>query len=178
MVHQAVKRVGDIVGHLVDHGLLPAGSGLQPEDGGRHCLASLSECHAKQVLGDPGIGLGVTVVEFVAVVLAQGLGIAADQTGDVGLWNAEAGEGLDLAPLRLGLGMCRPAHRSDHPVQHDRLAFRRTWLLEASSRRRGFFGYLGAIRIVRLAIGLQEASFRVGMPSGPKWPQRTGNRLA
>ena len=45
----------------------------------------------------------MAVVEFVAVVLAEGLGIDADDTGDLGLGDAVAGERLDLtAPGMVG----------------------------------------------------------------------------
>ena len=56
---------------FLNRGLLPAGAGLHPEDGGGHRLRPLARRLAEEALGNLGIGLGVTVLEFVPVVAAQ-----------------------------------------------------------------------------------------------------------
>src|SRR5215813_4498864 len=70
---------------------------LQPEDL-RGYVAVLGGI--KEISGDLGIGLGLAEVEFLAVVLPEGLGIDSQNSSNVGLWNAVSRHGLDLATLR------------------------------------------------------------------------------
>ena len=82
----ASDLVDGLVGHagmLVALHLAPAGPCLEPEDGGRHRFLALARRLAEQVLGNARIGLGMAVVEFGAVVLAQRLGVAADDACDL-----------------------------------------------------------------------------------------------
>ncbi len=78
-------------------GFAPAAAGLHPEDGRGDALRTLRGGLAEQELGDLGRGLGGAEVEFVAIVLAEGLGVDADNAGNVGLWDAMGSKRLDLA---------------------------------------------------------------------------------
>ena len=77
--------------------LAPASAGLHPEDGGGDALRAFGGGLAEQELGDLGRGLCGAEVEFVAIVLAEGLGVDADNAGNVGLWDAIGSKRLDLA---------------------------------------------------------------------------------
>lgn len=55
----------------------PAGAGLGPEDGGGDGLGAVGGGLAVERLGHLGVGLDMAEVEFVAVVLAEGLGVAS-----------------------------------------------------------------------------------------------------
>ena len=129
---QAVPDLG-----LLDHRLLPAGACLHPEDRGDDRLAAVTGRLPEEVCRDLGVGLDVAVVEFVAVVLAEGLGVDADDAGDVGLGDAEAGKRLDLSPGdRIGLvwergpwsGLLRNPSRS---IVEDRSKARRRSVAES-----------------------------------------------
>lgn len=65
-------------GELLHGGLLPLGAGLQPEDCGDDGFPAIAGRLAIEVLCHLGIGFGVPMVEFVAVVLAERLGIDTD----------------------------------------------------------------------------------------------------
>ena len=82
-------------------GLPPAATGLHPEDGGGDALRPLGGGLAEEELGDLGGRLGGAEVEFVPIVLAEGLRVDADDPGNVGLRDAIGGEGFDLPAVAL-----------------------------------------------------------------------------
>jgi hypothetical protein len=87
-----------------DVSLLPAGAGLEPEDGGDDGLPAFACGLAIEVFCHLGVGLHVAVVEFAAIVLPQRLRRHADYAGDVGFRHTVAGHGFDLtADARIGL---------------------------------------------------------------------------
>ena len=97
---------------LLNGGLLPVGSRLEPEDAGGDRLGAVAHRLPVEALGDAAVGLDAAGVEFVPVVLAEGLGVDAEDTGDVGLRHAIGGHRLDLAAAdRFGL-MCLASHRA------------------------------------------------------------------
>ena len=77
MACDPVQEAGDGVVGAEGHGgvqrrLLPAGSGLEPEDGGGDGLGTVSGGLAEEAFGDLGVGLRLGPVELGAVVLLQG----------------------------------------------------------------------------------------------------------
>src|SRR5215210_6236166 len=97
MACDPVKQAGDGVVGAQAHGglerrLLPAGPGLEPEDGGGDGLASVSRVLAEQAFGDLGVGLRLGSVELGAVVLLQRRLAEADHAGDLVLGDAVGGQ--------------------------------------------------------------------------------------
>src|ERR1700756_5584219 len=76
---------------------LPSRSGLEPEDLRRDVAVF---CGGEQKTGHLGIGLGGAEIQFLAIALAQGFGIDADGSRNVGLRDAISRHCLHLPSLR------------------------------------------------------------------------------
>jgi hypothetical protein len=93
LAHPAVLADGD----LVSLGRLsPSATRLHPEDRGADALVAFRGRLPEQELGDLGGRLDAARVEFVAVVLPEGLRIDADDARDIGFGDAVGGKRFNL----------------------------------------------------------------------------------
>ena len=104
-----------------------------------------------EVLGNLGVGLGVAVVQLVAIVLAQRLGVDAHQRSYLGLWDAIAGQRFDLAALHV-VGLVSGAGHQSSPLSR-KLA---SWRPVATTTP---FGYLSATRALASEIASSTRVF-------------------
>ncbi len=111
MRHTTVIGSLVLAGKFGNRGLLPAGAGLQPEDGGCNRLWTISQRLAIEALGDPTVGLDGAYVQFLAIMLPEGLGIDADDPGDVRLGHTIGRHGLDLTTAGEIGPVCAAAHQ-------------------------------------------------------------------
>src|SRR3954462_9734376 len=89
----------------------PSGAGLEPEDLRGHVAVARG---VEQEASYLGVRLRLAHVEFIAVMLAQRLGINADDASNVRLRDAVGGHCLNLPALR-GIGLVRAASHVRRP---------------------------------------------------------------